>query len=87
MPSDINVNTDPNSATAMVTWTEPIAIDNSRQVTLTSTHNSPTTFEIGTTTVAYTATDGCDNFVTASFNVTVTGKMICSGSKETPVQS
>ena len=80
-PSDIIVNTDFNSATALVIWQEPPARDNSGQVTRTSTHKSHTNFPIGTTTVSYTASDPSGNFVARSFTVTVVGKQILGDSK------
>ncbi len=76
MPSNINANTDSGLATAVVSWTAPTASDYSGgSVTLTSTHNPGGTFSIGTTTVTYTATDPSGNEATASFTVTVTGKI------------
>ncbi len=72
-PSDIRVNTDFNSATALVIWQEPPATDNSLQVMRSSTHDSHSNFPIGTTTVSYTASDPSGNFVVRSFTVTVTG--------------
>ncbi len=76
MPSNINANTDSGLATTAVSWTAPTASDNSGgAVTLTSTHNPGDTFSIGTTTVTYTATDPNGNEATASFTVTVTGKI------------
>ena len=73
MPSNTNQNTDPASPTAAVTWTSPTATDNSGAVTLISSHNPGDLFNIGTTTVTYTATDSSSNEVTSSFDVIVAG--------------
>jgi len=56
---------------AIVTWTPPTASDNCAGVVLSSTHSSGDTFQVGTTTVIYTATDGCGNTATCSFDVEV----------------
>ena len=75
VPSNINQNTDANTNTAAVSWTPPTASDNSGTVaSLTSTHNPGDVFDIGTTTVTYTATDPYSNEAVASFTVTVIGK-------------
>ncbi len=73
LPLDITVDADPNSDNTVVNWAEPTATDNSFQVTLTSTHNSPSEFAVGTTTVTYIATDPYGNVAQQSFDVTVTG--------------
>ena len=74
MPANRNQNTDPALATAAMLWTPPTATDNSGAVTLTSSHNPGDLFNIGTTTVTYTATDSSSNEVTSSFDVIVAGK-------------
>ncbi|XP_072033081.1 lactadherin-like [Amphiura filiformis] len=71
-PSAITTNTDSNSATAAVSWTDPTASDNSGAVTLTSDGTSGSNFPIGTTTVTFTATDPSGNQATDSFTITVT---------------
>ncbi|MFQ5446303.1 MAG: HYR domain-containing protein, partial [Saprospiraceae bacterium] len=70
-PANISVNNDPDSCNAVVNWTVPTATDNCLGVVLTSTHNSGDIFDVGTTTVTYTATDASGNSVTCSFDVTV----------------
>jgi len=50
-------------------WTSPGATDNC-SATISSTHNSGDSFQIGTTTVIYTATDPYSNTKTCSFTVT-----------------
>ena len=75
VPSNIAQDANANSNTAAVSWTPPTASDNSGSVaSLTSTHNPGDMFDIGTTTVMYTATDPYSNEAVASFTVTVTGK-------------
>ncbi len=74
MPSNIVQDTDAGSATAVVTWNEPTASDNSGSVTLTSSHSSGDAFPIGETTVTYTAVDEAGNQVEDTFTVTIEGK-------------
>ena len=74
MPANTNQNTDPDSATAAVMWTPPTATDNSGAVTLISSHHPGDSFNIGTTTVTYTATDSSFNEATSSFDIIVAGK-------------
>ncbi|XP_072048991.1 uncharacterized protein [Amphiura filiformis] len=71
IPGDKNKPTDPGSSTAVVSWTEPTASDNSGSVTLTSSHSPGDSFPIGDTTVTYTATDPYGNKATKTFTVTV----------------
>ena len=76
MPSNINQNTDINSATASVSWTPPTVTDNSGEpVSVISTHEPGDMFHIGTTIVIYMATDTYSNNATASFEVIVSGKI------------
>ena len=70
MPADTTTYAG-GGCSADVTWTEPTGADNCTLSTLTSDVTSGATFNLGTTTVTYTATDGAGNFSTASFNVTV----------------
>eukprot|EP00057_Strongylocentrotus_purpuratus_P026271 XP_011680745.1 PREDICTED: hyalin-like [Strongylocentrotus purpuratus] len=70
-PSDQNVNTDSGSATAVVTWRQPRATDNSGSQTLTSTGNPGDYFPIGNKTVTYNATDDAGNTETCTFFVVV----------------
>ena len=74
MPSAISQSTDATVATAVVTWTPPTASDNSGTYTLTSSHNSGDNFNLGATTVTYTAADAAGNTVMDTFTVTITGK-------------
>ena len=71
---DVTQNTDNGLATAVVTWIQPTASDNSASVTLTSNHEPGEVFEIGITIVSYTATDPATNMITESFAITVEGR-------------
>ena len=57
----------------MVSWTEPTVTDNSGSYTLTSTHSSGASFDIGNTTVTYTAIDKSGKEATYTFAITVIG--------------
>ncbi len=70
-PTNISLITTGTSAIAI--WTPPTATDNCGTPTLTSTANSGSSFNIGTTIVTYTATDTKGNKSTCAFNVLVTG--------------
>ena len=60
---------------AIVSWTEPTAIDDSGLVpTRVSTRNPLTSFNPGTTPVTYTFTDNLGLTSTCTFNVIVSGK-------------
>ena len=69
--------TDEGKPTAMVEWEDPIASDNSRNVSVTCDPQSGTNFSIGQSTVTCEAIDGSGNTVSCSFQVNVAGK-ICS---------
>ena len=73
IPENIVQNTDANSPTATVTWTPPTASDNFGVVTLSTNHESGSTFPIGSTTVTYVATDLSLNQVSSSFIIIITG--------------
>jgi hypothetical protein len=72
-PSDISVNADADSCTAVVTWAEPTASDVCcGTVPWTARSHAPgSSFPVGTTTVTYTFIDGCGNLASCSFSVTV----------------
>ena len=72
MPADITQAADAGGCTAVVTWTPPTASDNCTVATFPGTHNPGDTFNTGTTTVSYTATDAAGNDSTATFTVTIT---------------
>ncbi|NMM49605.1 HYR domain-containing protein [Marinigracilibium pacificum] len=71
-PSDLIFYTDDNSCTALATWPDPQASDNSGTVTI-SDPSIPKGQNLapGTYTVNYTATDGSGNKATCSFNFEV----------------
>ncbi len=69
-PTTTNVSTG-NSCDAIVTWSTPIATDNCAIQSFTSTHNSGSSFPIGTTTVTYTATDVAGHSTNCSFDIIV----------------
>ncbi|XP_006817267.2 hyalin-like, partial [Saccoglossus kowalevskii] len=71
-PADITHTTDDGMDSAVVTWTVPIATDNSGIVNMTfESHESNSSFEIGTTTVNYIFEDSSLNNVSCTFNVIV----------------
>ena len=60
------------SGGVVVTWTEPVATDNSGTVTLIlKTHSPGTLFETGSTPVMYVYEDPSGNMASCEFNVTV----------------
>ena len=70
-PADTTVS--PNDdCIAIVNWTPPVADDNCGLVSVTASHQPGDTFQIGTTTVTYTAVDACGNDTTCTFDITVT---------------
>ncbi|XP_072024945.1 uncharacterized protein [Amphiura filiformis] len=71
MPNDVTQNNDPNQPTAVITWIEPTATDNSGEVSLTSDYQSGDIFIIGVTVVTYRAVDGSANEATSSFTITI----------------
>lgn len=76
-PNNITVTTGANCQ-AVVTWSSPSAMDNCGIQSFTSNYSSGATFSPGTTTVTYTAIDGCGNSVSCSFDVTVNANC-CDG--------
>jgi len=70
-PGNITTVNDAGLCTAAVTWTDPTASDNCPGVGLAGTHTSGDNFNVGTTTVTFTATDAASNTATCSFDVTV----------------
>ena len=75
VPESLSVHTDPGMSTAVVSWQQPSATDNSVEpVTITSNLNSGYMFSIGNTTVTFIATDTSGNEDSAMFTITVTGK-------------
>ncbi|XP_071804899.1 uncharacterized protein [Asterias amurensis] len=69
-PKNISRPTDPGSNSSIVTWTEPIVIENDGYV-LTSTASSGDAFPFGQTTVVYSITDDSNLMDSCSFSVIV----------------
>ena len=84
--ADINANNDAGNCSAIVTWTDPAVTENCTN-TLTSDIASGTAFDVGVTTVTYTAEDVAGNSATMSFDVTVTDTQdpTISGLPTTPI--
>ncbi|XP_033122234.1 hyalin-like, partial [Anneissia japonica] len=71
-PNDISVETSSANIPLPITWIEPTAADNSGDVVLNSTHSPGTSFDLGSTTVTYTATDTSENTDICTFHIEVT---------------
>ena len=74
LPSNISQSAEAGASSAIVTYSAPMATDNSSgAVTIARTTGlaSGAAFPIGVTTVTYTATDTADNVYTQSFTVTI----------------
>lgn len=71
MPADIDLLTEPGICTRLVEWAEPESSDDCSVASFSSDVASGTVFDLGTTTVTYTVTDGWGNVVSSSFNVTI----------------
>ena len=72
LPSNITKLT--GHPSVAVSWTNPMATDNSGIQTLTSNHSSGSMFPLGSTTVVYTSVDPYGNMMVQSFDVIVKGK-------------
>ena len=72
---NISETTDPGLPFAVVTWHPVSATDNSGSVIVMSNYQSGDSFPIGNTDVVYNATDPTGNLVTATFVVTVKGRL------------
>lgn len=83
VPQDITLTATGSGCSLIANWNAPSATDNCGIASLTSSHNSGSSFTDGTTTVTYTATDNCGNTNTATFNVTVE----CAGCNTPPAIS
>lgn len=70
-PSNITKSTTAGSCDALVSWGSPNATDNCLLISFNSTHAPGSVFNLGTTTVTYTATDNAFNTATCVFTVTV----------------
>ena len=72
-PGNISIPTDPGEPFGTATWDIPAVLDNGGNVNVTSTHQPGDTFDIGSTTVVYTANDTAGNIATIKFVVFVSG--------------
>ena len=71
-PQNINQQIQFGVPSVIVTWNQPIASDNSGQTpNVQTTHQSGSSFRVGTTTVIYTFTDDAGNEAICSFNVNI----------------
>ena len=73
-PVNISITAGANCK-ANATWIAPLATDNCTVASITSSHSPGSEFNIGTTRVIYSATDGSGNLTTCQFNVTVISDM------------
>ncbi|WP_318350657.1 Ig-like domain-containing protein [Aquipluma nitroreducens] len=71
-PANINIEVPFGNSGANVYWTAPTVTDNCGVTTFTSSHTSGDFFNLGSTTVTYTAKDNSLNTAACSFTVTVT---------------
>ena len=70
-PISFNITTEPGVCSSIALWNEPIATDNCGVASLTSDALSGSQFQLGTSTVTYTATDNFGNMTASTFSVTV----------------
>ena len=72
-PTDITVAADPDACEAVVTWTEPTAVDDCGDpVAITASHRPGEAFRVGRTTVIYRARTARGRTVFCNFDVIVT---------------
>ena len=72
------MNTSNGKNTAIVVWEDPKVSDNSGNVSVTCDPPSGTNFTIGQTAVLCEAIDGRGNRAECSFQVYVTGNILCT---------
>lgn len=70
-PVDVTIPYDATDCVTEYNWTPPTGSDNCSGLIVTSTHAPGFNFQIGTTTVTYTARDSSGNTAVCSFDVTV----------------
>ena len=70
-PTNISLNINPPSTSAVATWAAPTASDFCTTPSVLSNFSSGQTFQLGTTTVIYTARDSANNRSECRFSVTV----------------
>ena len=75
-PDSFILNQQPGSPSRVVTWIEPIAVDDSGVAPrVIQSHFSGDEFSLGTTEVTYSFVDDSQNVATCSFSITI-GKWI-----------
>ncbi len=74
-PADISVAT--TGFSTNVAWVAPIAQDNCYPLTINGSHSPGYSFQVGTTTVSYTAIDGNGNEGNCSFDIIVNNLDLC----------
>lgn len=72
MPETIEQDNDSGICGAQVSWIEPTSSDNCEIDTFTSSHLNGGTYDVGTTTVTYTAKDIYGNTTTSTFDIVIT---------------
>jgi hypothetical protein len=75
-PDDVSATAAPGQSSATVTYPNPAATDNCPGVTTACSPPSGSSFPLGTTTVACTATDTSNNQANCTFTVTVSGSLL-----------
>ncbi|HHG84433.1 MAG TPA: HYR domain-containing protein [Bacteroidetes bacterium] len=70
-PANMQLHTSANSCSVPASWATPTATDACGMASLTSSVSLSSQFQVGTTSVTYTATDVNGNSSTCSFQVTV----------------
>ncbi len=71
IPAGVTLYATVDACEIVANWINPSATDNCSLKSLTSSVNSGVLFQVGTTTVTYTAIDEAGNDVNASFDITV----------------
>ena len=71
LPAAITLTTEPGSCEATASWAQPTTQDNCAVLSFNGSHVSGSSFQIGTTTISYTAVDSSGNSTVESFSVTV----------------
>ncbi|KAJ8038443.1 Hyalin [Holothuria leucospilota] len=78
-PSTIRRVASEGSTSVEVTWIEPTVSDNSGSVYWESKPAEPgSPFSVGTSDLTYVASDGFGNKATCSFQIVISGRLLCS---------
>ncbi|MBL0047143.1 MAG: HYR domain-containing protein [Bacteroidetes bacterium] len=72
-PADMTVNASPGLCSTIVTWPNPVAVDNCPGVVVTQASGLPSgsSFPVGIYSIKYVATDAAGNSTTCIFTITV----------------